>query len=296
MYAVRKTLALAIVGLALSACDAAMTQGVGQATQGLLPQIAQGAATASQGGDNAQSGGNAQGGTGAALAQVAAGMLSGGQADGTQAGNATATSVQPSPALANSSEVSFFSKSGLQACGGGALAGVVTCKITKTCDSSKSAAKAAFLGCGIGMGANYYLEYQRGQYADSEQRIDALIADVKADNQKLQTLTQQAQQVLAADKNTLAQLQQGIQRKTVERSAAHAKLAQVDANTQALNKTLADLKSRQQQWLDVANQERGQSPKAQALDAEIGRMQKQIVNLEQNVDSVEKQRAGLALG
>lgn len=289
MYAVRKTFALAIVALGLSACDAAMTQGVGQATQGLLPQLAQGAAPASQGD-------SAQGSTGSALAQAAVGMLSGGQAGDTQVATAGGVGVQPAPALANSSEISFFSKSGLQACGGGALAGVVTCKITKTCDSSKGAAKAAFLGCGIGMGANYYLEYQRGQYADAEQRLDALIADARSDNQKLKTLTQQAQQVMSADKSTLAQIQQGIKRKTMERSAAEAQLAQVDANTQALNKTLADLKARQQQWLDVANKERGQSTKAQALDAEIGRMQKQIVNLEQSVDSIERQRAGLALG
>ncbi len=82
----------------------------------------------------------------------------------------------------------------------------------------------------------------------------------------------------------------------MDHAATQAQLAQVDANTQALNKTLADLKSRQQQWQEVANKERGQSPKVEALDAEIGRMQKQIVNLEQSVDSIEKQRAGLALG
>lgn len=290
MLTVQKRLAVTLLGLALAACDTAMTQGVAQATQGVLPQIAQGAAPATQGTESGQ------GGTGAALAQVAAGMLTGGQASGTPATAASANAVQPSPTLANSSEASFFSKSGLQACGGGALAGVVTCKLTKSCDSSKGAAQAAFLGCGIGMGANYYLDYQRSQYANAEQRLDALIADVKSDNQKLQTLTRQAKQVLATDKNTLAQIQQGIKRKTLERSTAQSQLAQVDANTQALNKTLADLKSRQQQWLDVANKERGQSTKVEALDAEIGRMQKQIVNLEQSVDSVEKQRAGLALG
>lgn len=282
MQSIRKKLVLAVVGVALAACDAAMTQSVGQATQGLLPQVVQGA-TATQNADGTQ---DASGG---ALAQVAASMLPG----ATQAND---TGVQPSSALANSSEVSFFSKTGLQACGGGAIAGVVTCKLTKTCDSDKGALKAAILGCGIGIGTNYYLDYQRSQYADGEQRLNMLITDVKADNQKLQTLTAQAKQVLATDKNTLAQIQQGIKRKTIEKSAAQAQLAQVDANTQTLNKSLGDLKTRHQQWQEVANQERGQSPKVKALDAEISRMQKQIVNLEQSVDSVEQQRAGMALG
>lgn len=248
-----KKLGLLLLGATLAACDTT-------ATQGLLPQLVQGAMAP------------------------------------TNSVNTTQPGAQPASALSNSSEISFFSKSGMQACGGGALAGVVTCKLTNTCDSTKGALQAAVLGCGIGIGANYYLDYQRGQYANAEQRLDALISDVRADNQKLQSLTVQAQQVLKQDKQTLAQIQNGIKRKSLEKNAAQTQLAKVDANTQTLNKTLADLKGRQQQWQDVANKERGQSPKVKALDAEIGRMQKQIVTLERDVDSVEQQRAGLALG
>lgn len=285
MIAMRKKLSLVFLGVSLSACDAAMTQGVSQATQGLLPQVVQGAMPGAT--QNSSTG--AENTTSGALAQVAASMLP-------SATQAAPSAIQPSPALANSSEVSFFSKTGLQACGGGALAGVVTCKLTKTCDSDKGALNAAILGCGIGIGANYYIDYQRSQYADAEQRLDALIADVRADNQKLQNLTVQAQQVLSQDKNTLASIQQGIKRKTLEKSQAQAQVVQIDANTQTLNKTLADLKSRHQQWQDVAKSERGQSPKAEALDAEISRMQKQIVTLQQNVDNVAQQRTALALG
>lgn len=276
-----KTLGVMLLGAALSACDTT-------ATQGLLPQIVQGAMAPTNGTAGAPPATNT---TNDALAQVAASMI-----PGTNQQQPTTSNAQPASALSGSSEVSFFSKSGLQACGGGALASVLTCKLTNTCDSSKGAIQAAVLGCGIGIGANYYLDYQRGQYADAEQRLDVLIADVRADNQKLQTLTSQAQQVLKQDKQTLAQIQNGIKRKSMEKSAAQTQLAKVDANTQTLNKTLADLKGRQQQWQDVANKERGQSPKVQALDAEIGRMQKQIVTLEREVDSVEQQRAGLALG
>ena len=294
MHAVAKKFSVVLLGVALAACKSTLPQGVGQATQDMLPAVVQG--VAGQGGQSGSE--SAQGGSGGALAQAAVGMLSGGGQSGASA-PATSTSssaVQPSTALANSNEISFFSKSGLEACGGGALAGVVTCKLTKTCDSKKGVAKAAVLGCGIGIGVNYYLDYQRGQYADSEQRLDALITDVKSDNQKLESLISEAQQVLSTDKNTLAQIQQGIKHKSVQKASAQSQLAQIDANTQTLTKTLTDLKSRHQQWQEVASKERAQGPKGQALDAEISRMQKQIVNLEQNVNSVAQQRAGVDLG
>ena len=63
-------------------------------------------------------------------------------------------SPQPDPQLTSSSEARFFSKSGLQACAGGALIGLATCKLTNTCDSDQGMVTAALVGCGVGMGAS----------------------------------------------------------------------------------------------------------------------------------------------
>ena len=205
-------------------------------------------------------------------------------------------SVKPSSQLTNSDEARFFSKSGLQACAGGALVGLATCKLTNSCDSNKGMATAALVGCGVGMGANYYLDQRRSEYANQEQRLDAMIADVREDNRKLETLTATATDVLKQDKQTLANLKTELAKQQVQKSAAQTQLAKVDANTQYLRTSLANLKQREQQWREVAQAEKQQSNQYQELNNEINRMQKQIISLQDNVQEVEQQRAAIVLG
>lgn len=203
---------------------------------------------------------------------------------------------QPSPQLTGSEEARFFGKSGLTACAGGALVGLATCKLTNSCDSDKGMITAAMVGCGVGMGANYYLDQRRAEYANTEQRLDVMIADVQADNRKLQTLTATATDVLNQDKQTLATLKTQLARQQADQAQARQQLAQVDANTRYLRDSLAKLQTREQQWRDVARAEQQQSQQQQQLNDEINRMQKQIISLQENVQQVEQQRAAIVLG
>jgi len=203
---------------------------------------------------------------------------------------------QPNPQLTGSNEARFFSKSGLQACAGGALVGLATCKLTNTCDSNKGMAAAALVGCGVGMGANYYLDQRRSEYANSEQRLDVMIADVREDNRKLQTLTATATDVLNQDKQKLTNLKTQLAQQQVQKTQAQQQLAQVDANTRYLRNSLANLQKREQQWREVAQAEQQKSQRSQELNDEINRMQKQIISLQENVQQVEQQRAAIVLG
>ena len=210
--------------------------------------------------------------------------------------NTASQGPSPDPRLANSSEAHFFSKSGLEACGGGALMGLAACKLTNTCDSNKGMLTAALVGCGIGMGTNYYLDQRRSQYASTEQRLNAEIADVQADNRKLQTLTATASDVLKQNKQQLAQIKTQLARKQLAKASAEQQLAKVDANTRYLNTTLADLKKREQQWRQVASSEQANSTKKQQLNNEFNHMQRQISSLQQDVQQVEQQRNAIVLG
>lgn len=203
---------------------------------------------------------------------------------------------QPSPQLTSSDEARFFSKSGLTACAGGMLAGLATCKLTNTCDSDKGMVTAALVGCGVGMGANYYLDQRRAEYANTEQRLDAMIADVQEDNRKLQTLTATATDVLNQDKQKLAALKTQVAKKQIDNSAAQQQLAQVDANTRYLRGSLANLQKREQEWRQVAAAEQQKSRQFNELNSEINRMQKQIISLQENVQQVEQQRTAIVLG
>ena len=208
---------------------------------------------------------------------------------------ASPASVQPNPQLTGSEEARFFSKSGLAACAGGALAGLATCKLTKTCDSKKGMATAALAGCGVGMGANYYLDQRRAEYANDEQRLDAMIADAREDNRKLQTLVATSTQVLEQDKQTLANLKTQLAKKQVDQAVAQQQLEQVDANTRYLRKSLANLQKREEEWRQVASAEQA-SPQQQTLSVEVSRLQKQISTLQDSVQQVEQQRLAIVLG
>lgn len=211
-------------------------------------------------------------------------------------GGGSAAGPQPSPQLTGSDEARFFSKSGLTACAGGALVGLATCKLSNTCDSDKGMITAALVGCGVGMGANYYLDQRRAEYANTEQRLDVMIADVREDNRKLQTLTATATDVLQQDRQKLATLKTQLAQQQVAKTAAQQQLAQVDANTRYLRTSLANLQKREQEWRQVAQAEQQKSQQHQQLNDEINRMQKQIISLQESVQDVEQQRAAIVLG
>lgn len=220
-------------------------------------------------------------------------------------GNSTAA-PQPQPQTAaakpgvdprlKTDEARFFSKSGWQACAGGALVGALACQIGNPSDKKKCMLKAALVGCGVAMGANYYLDQRRSEYANTETRLDAMITDVQDDNRKLQSLTQTARTVMAEDRAQIAQLKKDIAANRVQQEQAKTQIAEIDANTRYLRKSLADLKSREQQWREVAASEKASGARVDALDAEINRMQQQIASLESEINELYQQRSAIRLG
>ena len=216
---------------------------------------------------------------------------------GTSSSSGTqSATAQADPRLTQSDEAQFFSRSGWTACAGGAVVGVIGCQLLSHGDKAKCMLASALVLCGVAMGANYYLDQRRSEYSNSEQRLDAMIADVRADNRKLQTLTQTARTVMADDKQQLAKLKQDIAANQVERSKAQQQIAEIDANTTYLKDTLADLKARETQWRKGASSERASGARVDALDAEINRMQQQIASLEAEIDELYQQRSAIHLG
>lgn len=203
---------------------------------------------------------------------------------------------QVDPRLAKSDDARFFSKSGLQACIGGGLLGVGACELSNTKDKDKCRLRAAVIGCGVGMGANYYLDLRRSEYSNQQQRLDATLSDVEADNRRLQNLNQTAATVIAEDRAALDQIKADIAKKNIDTVAANQRLQEVDANTKFLQDTLAGLKRRQQQWKEVAQEEKAAGANVAKLDAEIKSMNTQIASLQAEIDSLFQQRSAIQLG
>jgi peptidoglycan hydrolase CwlO-like protein len=207
-----------------------------------------------------------------------------------------AAAGQADPRLTQSDEAQFFSRSGWTACAGGAVVGVIGCQLLSHNDKAKCMLASALVLCGVAMGTNYYLDQRRSQYSNTEQRLDAMIADVRADNQKLQNLTQTARTVMAEDKQQLAKIKQDIAANKVEKTKAQQQIAEIDANTRYLKNTLAELKAREKQWREVASSERASGARVDRLDAEINRMQQQIASLESEINELYQQRSAIHLG
>lgn len=215
---------------------------------------------------------------------------------GSSAPAAVASAGGADPRLTNNNDAKFFSKSGFEACAGGALVGILACQIGNPSDKKKCMLKAGLVGCGVAMGANYYLDQRRSEYADKEQRLNAMIADVREDNRKLQSLTQTARTVMTEDRQQIAQIKKDIAARTVQKSQAQQQIAEIDANTNYLRETLADLKSREKQWHDVASKERSSGVQVDTLEAEISRMQQQVAALESEINELYQQRSAIQLG
>lgn len=205
---------------------------------------------------------------------------------------------QTDPRLANSDSARFFSKSGWQACAGGAVVGVLACQLANPEKKGECMAGAAVLGCGVGMGANYYLDQRRSQYANAEQRLDMAIADVRKDNRELQDLTRTARTVIADDRQSIAMIQRDIAAQRVQRAHAQDRLAKVDANLVFLRDKLANARTKQAEWRKVSAAERGTASAARidTLNAEINSMQRQIGALESEIDQLYRQRSAIRLG
>jgi len=193
-------------------------------------------------------------------------------------------------------ESAVFNKSGLQACliTGGATA-VLTYLIKK---DEGAAIAAAIVGCGVGIGANYYLQQRRKQYANDEQRLEQMIADVRADNERLGRIIKSAEEVIDEDQKKIDSIDRDYKNKQITMEQAQQKMQSVDDNREFLEQTLANLKKREANWLEIVEEERGsQSTTDMAgMDQEIGQLQNQIAALESDLEILVNRRSVSPIG
>ena len=200
------------------------------------------------------------------------------------------------PRIANSRSAEFFSTSGWQACAGGAGVGILGCMLGNPSNQTQCMLISAAVMCGVGMGANYYLDYLRTRYANDEQRLDAMTADVRKDNQELRALTQSARSVINDDKQKIAQIKKANTANQQQRSRAQQQLAEIDSNTAFLKDKLANAQAKHQEWQKVAVSQHGSGARMDALNAEINNMQQQITALQNELDQLSQQRSSIRLG
>ncbi|MWN05230.1 hypothetical protein [Gilliamella sp. Pas-s95] len=206
-------------------------------------------------------------------------------------GSGGVSSRNVDPALTKSNTAKFFSKSAWQSCAIGAGLGGIGCMLaggkTGVCLAS------AAVGCGVMMGANYYLDSKRAEYADDEMRLDVYIQDVQKNTYEVQAVTETAKAVLDKNLATLKVLNNQIKNDTLNKKQAQNDLTQIDANIAYLRDKLKSMKKVENDWVSISSQERQSGVRVSRLDQQISQLHKQISVLENQINLVTKQRSAV---
>lgn len=117
----------------------------------------------------------------------------------------------------------------------------------------------------------------------------AMIADVRADNQKLAGLISTSKEVIAADRRKIAEIDKAYRKKAISMDDARRQMANVKANRDHLQKTANSLKKKEDNWIEISNLERQSGSDTAKLDAEIKKLQSQVSSLEKEVKLMDKQ-------
>ncbi len=193
-------------------------------------------------------------------------------------------------------QASVYNETVLEGCavgmGAGALAGFLAGK------SLTSTAIGAGAGAAIGCGAGWYIANLQEGHAGTEQQLDAMITDVRVDNERVAGLVVSARQVIEKDKAKIDLIDRDLASGKMSMEMARAEMANVDDNQHYLESTLANVKLRQNEWKEVAKEARkqGDPQKAAEIDQEMQKLEKQISSLEFELDTLVQRRTVSRVG
>ncbi|SDX20289.1 YMGG-like glycine zipper-containing protein [Thiocapsa roseopersicina] len=203
-------------------------------------------------------------------------------------GTASGVPLTPAEQRMRQQSSQLDAKTSLQGCAAGAVAGALLGMLSDGKRSNNMMIGAA-AGCAVGLAANAYVQSKRQQYQNDEQRIAAMTADVRAENARISSLIATSEEVIAADRKRLAQVNAAYRNKAISSEQARRDLAGVKSNRDQLRSTVDSLKAKQQDWVDISNLERQSGTNTAQLDQEIGSLKKRISGLEQEVALMDKQ-------
>ena len=203
------------------------------------------------------------------------------------------------PRLTSGSDAQFFSKSGFQACATGAGVAALACLASNAGNKPACMLVAGIAACGVAMGGNYYLDQRRSEYANTNERLKAITSDVQADTQRIVARTETAYAVIQDDKRHLAQIQKQIATKQMDEAKAKTELAQIDQNIAVMNRDLANMTKRAEEYEKVAQQERSDGANKNNVakqDKDIANMRSKINVHQSEVASIYDQRNSNKIG
>jgi hypothetical protein len=167
----------------------------------------------------------------------------------------------------------------------------------------KSAATGAAIGAAAGgtYGAvdGVQTANAKKQYALQEAQLDCQLVAAKADNAKLATLVAGMKKSVAETERQLATLEQDYAAKRVSKEAAQKELASIDDNTAQLQRSMAAMKARRDEYQQARNstqQSANNSLDTQQLDQQISALNSQIAQAETDLNRLLDKRKVAQVG
>lgn len=151
-------------------------------------------------------------------------------------------------------------------------------------------------GAAVGGATGYYIADKQEEYASTEERLEAMTTDVRADNQRLADLIDASRQVIAADMKTIERTEKQMAEGLINRERARNQLAAVDDNARYLEQTVANLKKKQQEYTIARASSEGSVQSVGVMDSEISRLEQQISTLEKDLDGLIQRRKVSRIG
>ncbi len=148
------------------------------------------------------------------------------------------------------------------------------------------------------MGANYYLDSRRAEYANTTDRLQAMNNDIQKDTEVVVARTNIAKQVIADNSKTLTQIAKNKDQAGFDKVVAQRQLGKVDADLAQLNKELTNMRKKATEYQQVAKSEQSEATEAELamVNAKVLELNKQIAVLEKEVNGLYDQRSAITVG
>lgn len=220
-------------------------------------------------------------------------------------GSSLLSGTKPDPRLTSSEQAQFFSTSGAQGCGVGAVSGAALGALVGALagDSKNALAGAAIggaAGCAAGMTANYYLDGLKKDYASTAERLQAMDTDISKDTAAVEKSTLAMKQVISENQATLTKISIQKDKAGFDKAGAKTQLAQIDANISKMKETIKGMKDKESAF-KVALQGQttattAEKSKLENLNKEYASLNSKISDLEKETNEFYEQRQAISLG
>jgi len=220
-------------------------------------------------------------------------------------GSSLLSGTKPDPRLTTTEQSRFFSASGAQGCGVGALSGAALGAMVGALagDTKKAVAGAAIggaAGCAAGMTANYYLDGLKKNYASTSDRLEAMNTDIRNDTAAVNKSMLAMKQVISENQATLTKMSIQKDKAGFDKAAAKVQLSQIDANISKMKETMKGMKEKDSAY-KVALQGQAATTSAdknklESLNKEYASLNSKISDLEKETNELYEQRQAISLG